>query len=300
MKNLIVRFIPLAAFAALSAQAKVQVVTTTPDLAFLVQEVGGAQVDVESIAKGSQDPHFIEAKPSYMIKASKADLVISTGLDLEVGWIPSIVRGARNPKVMPGSAGYFEVGPLVPVLEKPDGKISRAEGDVHPDGNPHILLDPIRAGTVAEKIAEKLATLDSAHAAEFKQRATTLRERLAAKTKAWQARIQSSGVKEVVTYHKTLTYFFDRFGLANAALLEPKPGIPPTAPHIVEVTNLIREHHIPVILVESYFDIKPAERIQRDLPGLRVKLVATTVDGLPGIKSLDDMYEALVSAVEGK
>lgn len=285
---------------ALNAQAKLNILTTVPDLRAMVSEIGGGEVDASSMAKGTQDPHFIEAKPSYMTKASKADLVVAIGLELEIGYLPPILQGARNPKVMPGNPGYLEVGPLVDALELPTTKITRAEGDVHPLGNPHVTLDPIRYGQIAVKVAERMGQLEPAHAEKFLKAAKALQARLVAKTKVWQARIEKSGVKKVVTYHKTLTYFLDRFHLENPAILEPKPGIPPTAGHTMEVIKTIQSQKIPLILIENFFDPTVTNRIKESVPTVRAVTVPVLVEGAPGINSIDDLYEALVAAIEGK
>ncbi|MGK5085310.1 metal ABC transporter substrate-binding protein [Bdellovibrionota bacterium FG-1] len=284
----------------LNAQAKLSVLTTVTDLRALVSEIGGDQVDVSAIAKGTQDPHYIEAKPSYMTKASRADLVVCIGLELEIGYLPPILQGARNPKVMPGNRGYLEVGPLIQPIEIPTSKITRAEGDVHPSGNPHFSLDPIRMGEAAIRIAERMGSLDTAHAAQFMEKAKAIQNRFQSKTKGWQERIKKSGVKEVVTYHKTLNYFFDRFHLVNAATLEPKPGIPPTASHIMDVIETIKEHKISLIMVENFFEPSVTNRIKESIPTIRVAVVPVSVDGAPGINTLDDLYENLVSTIEGK
>jgi len=282
------------------AQAKLAIVTTTPDLRVLAAEIGGDAVTVDSIAKGTQDYHYIEAKPSYMTKTSRADLVISVGLDLEVGWLPPVLRGARNPKVNPGSPGYLEAGELIQALEVPTTKISRADGDVHPFGNPHFYLDPIRMGQVAVGIAERMGQLDPSHAEQFKVRGKAIQDRLERETKAWQARLDKTGVKSVVTYHKTLTYFFDRFHIDNPAILEPKPGIPPTTGHILEVIDLIKQKKIPLILVENFFDPTVTQRITESVPSVRATTIPVAVDGAPGINTLDDLFEKIVSTIEGK
>ncbi len=282
-----------------SAEAKLNVLTSTTDLRAIVQEVGGDSLSVDSIAKGTQDPHFVEAKPSFMLKASKADLLVTVGLDLEIGWIPSIVRGSRNPKINPGSRGYLEVGPLVSPLEVATGKVTRAEGDVHPLGNPHVTLDPVRAGQIAVKIAERLGELDSSNAAKYLEKAKSYQKRLEDKTKAWQARIEKSGVKKVITYHKTLTYFFDRFKLQNTAILEPKPGIPPTSGHILDVIAIIKEQKVPLIMVENYFDPTVTRKILQEVPTVKSVTVPVAVDGEPQVKTLEDLYESLVTAIEG-
>lgn len=282
------------------AQAKLNVVATIPDLAAVAREVGGSDISVESIAKGTQDPHFIEAKPSFMVKVSKADLLVAVGLELEVGWLPSLIQGARNPRVKAGEKGYLEIGPSIDPLEVPQGKISRADGDVHPDGNPHFYLDPIRLGKTAELIAARLGELDGAHAADFSKRAKAFADRLKAKTAEWQARVRKSGVKKIVTYHKTLTYFFDRFGLENPAILEPKPGVPPTSAHIIEVIQLMKAQKVPLILVENFFDASVTKKITGEVPGSRAASVAVDVEGEDGIKTNEDLLERIVKAIEGK
>lgn len=282
------------------AFAKLNVVTTLTDLRSITEEIGGDLLTVDSVAKGTQDPHYIEAKPSFMVKLGHADLIISIGLDLEVGWLPSIIQGARNPKINPGQSGYLEVGPLVQPLEVPTGSITRAEGDVHPFGNPHVTLDPIRAGEIAIHIAKRLGELDPEHAAVFMKNAKAFQLRLQTKDKDWQARVVKSGVKKVITYHKTLTYFLDRFHLENPAILEPKPGIPPTSGHIIDVIQIIKTQKVPLILVENYFDPTVTTKIKQEISTVRSETVPVSVDGGPGIKNMDALYEALVKSVEGK
>ena len=282
-----------------NALAQLNVMTTLSDLDAIVREIGGDDVSSSSFCKGTQDPHYIEPKPSYMIKASKADLVVSIGLGLEVGWLPSIIQGARNPKIVPGNPGFLEVGPLLDPLEVPSGKVTRAEGDVHPEGNPHVTLDPIRAGTIAIAIAERMAELDPPHGAKFRAQGAALQQRLAEKTKLWQARIVKSGITKVITFHKTLTYFFDRFQLKNPAILEPLPGVPPTARHTLEVIAKAQSEKVQLILVENFFDPTVADRVAKDVPGLRVVSVPVNVGGDDAIHTLDDLYENLVHAVEG-
>jgi len=281
------------------AHAKLRVVTTLSDLAAIAQEVGGDDVIVESIAKGTQDSHFIEAKPSFMVKLSQADLLISMGLGLESGWLPSIVRGARNPKITK-ALGQLELGPMIQPIEVISGSASRSQGDVHPEGNPHAWLDPIRVGTIAEKIAERLSQLDETHRKDYESRAKKMKERLAEKTKSWKARIEKTGVRQIVSYHKTLDYFFDRFGIQVPIELEPKPGIPPTSHHIMQVIQTVKEKEVPLIMIENFYDHKVANRIQRDVPKVRIVPVPVSVGGEPNIKTIDELFEKLVQVIEGK
>jgi len=281
------------------AFAGLKVIATTSDLRSIASEVAGSYANVDSIAKGTQDPHFIEAKPSFMVKASQADLVISNGLDLEIGWLPSIITGARNPKIRPGEKGNLEIGSSITPIDIPSGKITRAEGDVHPSGNPHFTLDPVRAGAAAILIGKRLGEIDPEHAAEYTRNAASFDARLKEKLKDWTARIGKSGVKAVITYHKTLTYFLARFNLENPAILEPKPGVPPTSGHIIGVIQLIKEKKIPLILVENYFDPTVTQKIKHEVPSVRTQTVPVSVDGAGGMNRLEDVYENLVKAVEG-
>jgi zinc/manganese transport system substrate-binding protein len=304
VKNLLmimtVLFAAAIATIAPTANAKLNVVTSLADLKSITDQVGKDLVSVESIAKGTQDPHFIEAKPSFMVKVNRADLFISIGLDLEVGWLPGIIQGARNPKIGRGQKGFLELGPLVDPLEVRTGNVTRAEGDVHPAGNPHVWLDPVRVGKMAEIIAGRLGEIDPTHSMQFSANAKSFQNRMQEKVSDWQERVEKSGVKKVVTYHKTLTYFFDRFKIENIAVLEPKPGIPPTSGHILEVIRIIKEQKIPLILVENFFDPTVTKKIKADVPSVRTATVAVSVGGAGGINSLDDLYESLVKAIERK
>ncbi len=293
-------YIGIIFFSSTALNAKIAVITTTTDLNALVTEVGGESVSSQSFCKGTQDPHFIEAKPSFMVKASRADLIVAIGLELEVGWLPSIIRGARNPKITVGNPGYFEVGSLVSPLGVSTGKLSRAQGDVHPEGNPHVTLDPVRAGQIAKAIAQRLGELDPTNKVNYIQRAEALDARLNAKTKVWGERIKKSGVSKIITYHKTLTYFLDRFQLENPTILEPLPGIPPTAKHTLEVIATAKAQKVPLIMVENFFDDAAAQRVAKDVPNLRVVSVAVAVEGNAKVKSIDDVYEHLVLTIEGK
>jgi zinc/manganese transport system substrate-binding protein len=276
-----------------------KVITTTSDLHALVAEVGGSDVVAESLCKGTQDPHFLEAKPSFMVKVSAADLVVAVGLGLEVGWLPNIISGSRNPRVAPGQPGYLEAGALVEPLERATGPVARDQGDVHPEGNPHITLDPVRAGKIAVGIAERLSTLDPLRAAVYRERAHKLNERLATKSLDWQKRLKATGVTKVVTYHKTFNYFLDRYGIAPAAYLEPLPGIPPTAKHIVGVIKTVKDDRIGLIMVESYFDPNVARRIQHDVKSVRIVSVPVAVGADEDVATLDGLYERLVTTIEG-
>ena len=278
---------------------KLKVLTTTTDLQSIVEEVGGSdRVTVSSFCKGAEDLHFLEAKPSFILSTSKADLVVSIGLGLEIGWLPKVLAGGRNLKVMEGKSGYLEVGPHVSVLEVPTGPISRSEGDIHPEGNPHVTLDPIRVGEIAIVIAKRLGDLDPSSAKVFMQRAQSMQSRLKTKTKQWQERLQKIAFKKIVTHHKLLSYFFDRFGIESVARLEPVPGVPPTASHIMQVMKDAKEKGVKKILVEHYFSDKAAKKVASEIPGVFVKHTPVAVLATNSIKSIDDLFESLVRNLE--
>lgn len=290
-------FAAIAAFAAPARAAELKVVTTTTTLKSIVQAIGGDRVSVKSITKGPQDPHFVEAKPSYMVDLRSADLLVAVGLDLEVGWLPNVSRGARNPGVLPGAKGYLETGSVIDPIEVPHGKVDRAEGDVHPAGNPHYYLDPQRTLKAARAVKDRLVQLDSAGRAQYEAGYSAFKRDLEARLADWQARVKKARVDKAVTYHKTLNYFFDRFGLKQAGAIEPKPGIPPTAKHVLSLIRKIRDERIPCILVESFFERDAAERIRKSVP-VFVKGVPVEVEALEGAKDYFALIESIVTAVE--
>lgn len=293
------KLIALLLLSPVMAHAGIKVVATTSDIGAIVKEVGSDAIDLTVLAKGTQDPHYLEAKPSYMVKMRDADLLVANGLSLEVGWLPSLQRGARNPKLAPGGSGYIELGPLVDPIEIPKEALTRAMGDVHPEGNPHFTLDPIRVGEAAEKLAIRLSEVDPPNKAGYLTRARAFKERLAQKVKEWKSRIEKSGVKKLVTYHPSLNYFLARYDLEALAYLEPKPGIPPTAQHVIDTIAKMKAEKVRLILVDNFFDTKVADRISRET-NARVARVGIAVESSPELKTIIDVQEGLVRAVEGK
>ncbi len=280
-----------------TALAKVNVITTTTNVENLVRKIGGEHVSVESLTKGSQDPHYVEAKPSFMMKAARTDLLVSIGMDLEIGWLPSILKGARNRDIMPGGKGSLVLGKSVRALEIPSS-VSRDQGDVHPDGNPHFMLDPIRAGAAGLDVAKKLGELDPNNSSFFTKRAQAFQTKMTKLHKKWKEELDGRGVKEIVTYHKTLTYFLNTMGIRSLTTVEPKPGVPPTAGHILGVIKLVKSKKIKLILVENYFETTAALRVQKSAPEVVVKSVPISVGGAPGVTSLENLYQSLVGAFD--
>jgi zinc/manganese transport system substrate-binding protein len=291
-------FFALAFLISLSAEAKLKIVTTTTDLAALVREVGGDRVDVKALAKGTQDAHQIEAKPSLMVIMRDADLVVAQGLELESAWLGPLIQGSRNPKIALGSAGYLSLGENLNPIEVRGAGASRAEGDVHPGGNPHFQLDPIRLGKAAELIAVKLSAMDDAGAFDYGSHAKAFDVKMQEKTKSWTARIKAAKVAEIVTHHKTFSYFCERFQIRCEMQLEPRPGIPPTVSHLLEVTSYLKDKKIPLVLVENYFDMDSAAKLKSEVPGLKVVAVPVSVEGESNIKTSEQLIERLVSEIE--
>lgn len=276
---------------------KINVLTTTSTLRSIVQTLGGDRIEVTSIAKGTQDPHYVEPKPSYMLLARKADLMVLVGLDLEIGWLPNVIRGSRNPGILPGKPGYFDSGSLIEPIEVPTGTVDRSQGDIHPGGNPHFLLDPVRVKTIAEGIAQRLSTLDPEGAQAFTTAKVRWLKELDGKVTQWRGRLSKSGVKQVITYHRTLNYFLARFGISLAGEVEPKPGIPPTAKHIMDLISVAKEKKVPCVLIESFFEPGPAEKIHSNA-GARIIIVPTEVDAMNGAGSYELLIERLVAGIE--
>src|ERR1700730_11888896 len=229
-------------------------ITTLTDLASLTQEVGGDKVEVEALAKGYQDPHFVDPKPSFLLKRRHADLLICVGLELEIGWLPPLITQSGNGNIQPASPGYLDASQFAEILEIPQGSITRAMGDVHPLGNPHYWLDPDNGRRVAKGIAGKLGEMDPEDMAYFQQRFQDFDRRLSEADKKWQADMKPFHGRKVITYHNSAPNFAHHFGLNVVGFVEPRPGIPPTPSHTLEVINMMKRDHVKVIIVEPYFD----------------------------------------------
>jgi ABC-type Zn uptake system ZnuABC Zn-binding protein ZnuA len=270
-----------------AAAKKLNVVTSTTDMAALTQEVGGDKVTVESIAKGYQDPHFVEAKPSFLLKLRQADLLVVVGLQLEIGWLPPLVTQSGNPRIQVGAQGYLDASQFAEILEIPQGTVTRAEGDVHPLGNPHYWLDPDNGRRIAKGIANKLREFDPADDAYFQQRLEDFDKRLTAAEQKWDAEMKPYRGRKVVTYHRSFPNFAKHFGLVVIGYVEPRPGIPPTPSHTLETIQLMKRENCKVILVEPYFDLKTPQSIGRET-GAQVVVYLPSVGGEKGV---DDYFK---------
>ena len=268
----------LAASGVAHAQAKLNVMATTEDLASIAREVGGDHIIVDSIAKGYQDPHFVEAKPSFILKLQKADMVIVVGRELEIGWLPPLIQQSRNAKIQPGAEGYLDASLQARILEVPQGEITRAMGDVHPLGNPHYWLDPENGKIVAREIAAKLSQFRPTDKAYFDQRLGDLTKRLDDAEKRWLGIMAAYKGIKVVTYHRSFPNFADRFGLDVIGYVEPRPGIPPSPSHTLDLIQEMKRQQIKIILMEPYFDQKTPNSIASQT-GARVLVMPPSVGG---------------------
>jgi len=251
-----------------NAQAKkLNVVTATTDMAALAAEVGGDKIDVESIAKGYQDPHFVEAKPSFLLKLRQADLLIVVGLQLEIGWLPPLITQSGNARIQVGANGYLDASQFAEILDIPTGTVTRAMGDVHPLGNPHYWLDPDNGRRIARGIAGKLGELDPPNSAYYQDRFKDFDQRLSAAEQKWDAEMKPYHGRKVVTYHNSFPNFAKHFGLQVIGYVEPRPGIPPTPSHTIELIGLMKRETCKLILVEPYFDLKTPQSIARETGG---------------------------------
>ncbi|MGH9148610.1 MAG: metal ABC transporter substrate-binding protein [Vicinamibacterales bacterium] len=286
----------LVAVAPVGAQSKLNVVASTEDLASITREIGGDRVTIDFIARGYQDPHFVEAKPSFILKLQKADLLIIVGRELEIGWLPPLIQQSRNAKVQVGANGYLDASLHARILDIPQGTITRAMGDVHPQGNPHYWLDPDNGKTVATDIAAKLSQLRPSDKPYFDQRLVDFIRRLDEARTRWLAAMAPYKGMKVATYHRSYTNFADRFGLDVMGYVEPKPGIPPTPQHTLDLVNEMKRQDVRLVLVEPYFDSRTPNAIGRQT-GAQVLVVPPSVGGVKEITDYFKLFDYNVNLI---
>jgi ABC-type Zn uptake system ZnuABC Zn-binding protein ZnuA len=297
MKKLIIAAaFAIAQLGGANAFAAIKVVTTTQDLESLTREVGGDKVTVESLARGYQDPHFVEAKPSFILKLHAADLLVVVGRELEIGWLPPLVNQSRNPRIQPNGDRYLDASMTATILEIPTGQLTRAMGDVHPSGNPHYWLGPDNGRRIAREIQKKLAEISPADAAYFGQRYADFDRRLAEAEKRWQAAMAPHKGVKVVTYHRSWPNFTDAFGLNVIGYVEPKPGIPPSPSHTLELIQEMKRQQVKVIMIEPYFDRKTPDSIARET-GAQVIVLAPSVGGEKDVTDYFKLFDYNVGLV---
>jgi zinc/manganese transport system substrate-binding protein len=295
MKNMkrILSTLALTAALILPAQAKLNVVATLPDFASLAREIGGDKIDVTVMAKPTEDPHFVDARPSFVVQLRTADVLIEGGAELEIGWLPPLLQNARNPKIEVGKPGRVIASQGVRLMNVPTN-VTRAAGDVHALGNPHFMTDPIIAKAVAQHIAQSFSAVDPTNAGAYDANYKKFEATINAKLQQWGAAMLPFKGQNVVAYHDTWVYFAHRFGLNIDIFLEPKPGIPPSPSHLVEVIAQMKAQKIKAIIVEPFHDRKIAEKVA-SATGAKVVDFCQFPGGLPGTDTYTKLIDALVS-----
>ena len=286
--------VALAAVAA-PARAALEVFTCEPEWAALAAELGGTLVDASSATTPQQDPHYIQARPSLIAKVRGADLVLCTGADLEVGWLPLLLRQAGNAAVQPGQPGYMTAADQVDLLDKP-ASLDRAAGDIHPYGNPHVQTDPRNIGKVAAALAERLATLDPANAATYRSRHADFEARWQSALERWTAAVAPLRGRQVITHHKGWVYLESWIGLVEVGNLEPKPGLPASAAHLAELLEQVRTQQVAAIIRSTYEDAKASEWLagRTSIPAV---VLPHTVGSVPGADDLFAMFDVIVKTL---
>jgi len=296
MKKIVLAMAMLAVAGVAQAQGKLNVVATTEDLASIASEVGGDRIAVESIAKGYQDPHFVEAKPSLQVALNRADLLVHVGLELEIGWLPPLVVGARNPRIQVGQPGNLDASAQIPVLDLPTTRVDRSMGDIHPMGNPHYFIPPQSALIVAQEIAERLALLDAAHAADYRKNLGAFQAEVGRRRVEWERRAAPLRGMKVATYHKSWSYVSQWVGLSEIGYVEPKPGIPPALSHLAQLVSQMKAQGARAVLVESFYSRKTAEEVAR-LSGAKLVVLPSDVGARADIKDWFSLVDAVVDGL---
>lgn len=274
------------------AQAAVDVVASLPELAAIAKEVGGNKVSVSSVAQPNTDYHMVEARPSLVQKIARADLVVRSGLGLDM-WMDALMNAAGNKKLNRGGAGYVDASEAIPVLDRPNSSITGASGDVHPDGNPHYYYDPIYGKFVARNIVRGLIRVDGANADYYRGQLADFYKQIDAKMNDWKQQLAPYAGKPVVTYHEDLRYFLRRFGLNDYGTLEPKPGIPPSAAHVKNLMDDMKRDNVRALLVESIFPTKYPELVSRTI-GVKYVITPYSV-GSQGTTNYFNFIDKLVA-----
>ena len=293
LRSLTVAFVLVAGAA---ARADLTVATSLEDLASVASIVGGSHVKAFSLCKGYQDPHFVPAKPSLMRLLRTADVFVSVGLELDGGWLPVVLPGSRNPKIQPGGPGFVDASDGVDVLEKPSGTVNRAEGDIHPLGNPHYYMDPERLIPVARHLAKVFGELDPAHAEEYGKNAAAFADRMTAALTGWRAQLAPFAGKGLVTFHTNFAYFLNRFDFKLFGTVEAKPGIPPTPRHLAELGAAMQAAGVRVVLYQPYQDAEASRELARKA-GARALEIPTEVGGVPAARDVFTKFDFIVHAL---
>src|SRR4051794_4582151 len=276
-----------------AAQAKINVVATLPDFGALAREVGGDNVEVTVLAKPTEDPHFVDARPSFVVALRNADVLIDGGAELEIGWLPPLLQNARNSKIEIGKPGRVQASQGIKLIGVPQ-QLTRAAGDVHALGNPHFSCDPIIAKAVAAHIAQAFAAVDPANAAAYRANEKKFEAIINTKLQEWGTAMLPFKGQHVVAYHDSWPYFAHRFGVEIDVFLEPKPGIPPSPSHLAEVIEQMKAQKIKAVIVEPFHDRKIADKVATET-GAKVVDFAQFPGGLPDTDTYVKLIDKLVA-----
>jgi len=277
------------------AQAKLNVVATLPDFASLAREVGGDKIDVVVLAKPTEDPHFVDARPSFVVSLRNADVLIDGGAELELGWLPPLLQNARNSKIEVGKPGRVQAAQGIHLMNVPTN-VTRAAGDVHALGNPHFCADPIIAKTIAQHIAQSFAALDPPNGAFYDGNYKKFESTINARLQQWGTAMLPFKGQHVVAYHDSWPYFAHRFGINIDIFLEPKPGIPPSPSHLTEVIAQMKAQHVKAVIVEPYHDRRNAEKVA-SATGAKVVEFSQFPGGIPGTETYVKLIDKLISTL---
>lgn len=281
-----------------NSAAQVQIVTSVPDFAAIAQEIGGDKVEVISLAKGYQDPHFVDAKPIFVSKLNKADLLVYNGLEMEIGWLPILITGARNSDILAGnSIGHYNASSSIKEkLEVHSGPVDRSMGDIHPGGNPHFMLDPRNAIPVARSIAARLIQIDPENAALYEENFNNFVSTIKLKISEWDSQLAPYKGTKVVTYHKLWAYFLKWTNFEEIGTIEPKPGIPPSPSHVADLIKRMEALDVKLVIAANYYPQKTPQIIAQKTGATFLALPAM-VEGREGINTYFEFIDALVAEI---
>lgn len=275
-------------FASVPLWAKLKVVTTYPYIKGLVTEIASSRASVQVLSSGKRDPHFITPRPSLIAKVRRADLVVINGAELEIGWLPPIIRDAHNRKVRPGQKGFLDLSRHVNILDKPES-VSRSQGDIHPSGNPHFNLDPKNMLPLAKTIARRLSELDPSGRSHYSRNLAAFNTRWRQNLLRWKKRMAAMKGKKVIQYHKQFDYFYRRYGINSVMEIEPLPGIPPTSGHIVRVIRRLKRGDIALIVTDVYHSKKPAKLVAAKT-GIKYVVMPHDIGSFNSIDTLENLF----------
>jgi len=284
-----------------SALAKLNVVATTPDLGSIAREIGGNHIELSTLAKPTEDPHFVDAKPSFIVKLNHADLLIEGGAELEIGWLPALLDQSRNPRIAPGAPGHVACSQGINLLEVPTS-LDRSRGDIHAAGNPHYLVDPLNAKIVAAHIADAFCAHDAKSCDVYRANLKKFDDEIDSRMKQWEQEMAPFRGQQLAAYHNSWVYFGDRFGLKIDLFLEPKPGVPPTPTHLAEVITRMRQDKVHAIIVDPYLNRRTAETVA-EKTGAKVVDVSQFPGGIKGteggyIPLMDKIISSIAQAMK--